>query len=55
MRDNKVLIAKGKDKITIFCNGKRLIINKNDEKYNELIEKSNEDILKWYEEVKLNG
>lgn len=44
----KILIVKSEDKIIIANNGKRLIINKNDENFNELYEMTNENIEKWY-------
>lgn len=44
----KILIVKSEDKIIIANNGKHLIINKNDENFNELYKMTNENIEKWY-------
>lgn len=46
----KILVAKNEDIITISCNGRKLIIDKNNKLFDELINLSKEDIKKFYEE-----
>jgi hypothetical protein len=46
----KILVAKNEDIIAISFNGRKLIIDKNNKLFNELINLSKEEIKKFYEE-----
>ena len=50
----KILVSKRKDIITISCDGKKLIINKDSEFFEELKDLSKKDIIIWYETDRFN-
>lgn len=45
-----ILVAKNENIITISFNGKKLIIDKNNKLFNELINLNKEQIKEWYKE-----
>jgi len=51
----KILISKTDDLITIICDGKRLLIDKNNELFNKLIELTKEEIKKIYEKDRFDS
>lgn len=50
----KILVVKNEDNIIISKDGKRLIIDKNNELFNTLKPLSKEDIIKFYEGGEFN-
>jgi len=45
---DKILIIKNKNEIVISNNGKRLVVDKNNSLFEELKEKTKEEIKNWY-------
>lgn len=50
--EDKILIVKNDDCILISNNGKKLVIDKDNLLFNQLKDKSKEDIQKWFIERK---
>lgn len=51
----KILVSKTDDKITISNNGKKLLIDKNNELFNKLIKLTKEEIKELYKKDKFNS
>lgn len=47
-----ILVSKNSYGITISNNGKKMIIDNEDELYNKLIDKTKEEIILWFKGVK---
>jgi hypothetical protein len=51
----KILVSKKEDLITINADGKKLLINKDNKSFEQLIKLSKEDIKIWYETNRFNS
>lgn len=51
----KILVSKKEDLITISADGKKLLINKDNKLFEQLIKLPKEDIKIWYETNRFNS